>query len=167
MNKNIKNKMYLLLIRLVLAFAVCGILAVEVYPDAVDDEAAILQLITKYAGAIDAADSAIAEEVWLASPEISLISPAVHLHGWEEVSGLYAFFGTGYSDRKFTTSNISIHVYGGSAWSEFNWNFKASQNSDGTLVDNNGVETQVYHRLESGRWALVHVHYSAVPEISN
>ena len=163
MGKSINYMNYHRIIGFALTMAVCGIFAAEVRSDAGDDEAALQLLISKYTEAIDTADTAIAAEVWLASPEISFISPAVHLHGWEEVSGVYAFFGAGYSDRRLTTSNVSIHVYGDSAWSEFNWDFHARQVSDGTTVDNSGVETQIYRRLETGRWVLVHVHYSAIP----
>jgi calcium/calmodulin dependent protein kinase II association protein len=39
------------------------------------------------------------------------------------------------------------------------WIFRATMRKDGSAVTTHGIETQVYRR-ESGKWRLVHVHYS-------
>jgi ketosteroid isomerase-like protein len=123
---------------------------------------AIRAQITKYAAALDAADVGLASQVWLNSPEVSFINPAVHSHGWEEVKGAYEFFGTAYSERKLTLRDIAVHAYGDGAWAEFYWHFDGKQRSDGAEVKTDGRESQVYRRVD-GRWALVHVHYSGMP----
>jgi ketosteroid isomerase-like protein len=123
---------------------------------------AIRAQITKYAAAFDAADVGLASQVWLTSPEISFINPAVHSHGWEEVKGVYEFFGTAFSERKLTVRDLAIHAYGDGAWAEFYWHFDAKQRSDGAEVKTDGRESQVYRKVD-GRWALVHVHYSGMP----
>lgn len=84
--------------------------------DIQDAAAAIRQQIAKYTAALDAADTVLASEVWLTSPEVSFISPAGHQHGWEEVKALYEFFGTSFSERKLTVRDVSVHVLGDSAW---------------------------------------------------
>ena len=121
------------------------------------------QQIAKYTAALDAADSGIASQVWLTSPDVSFISPAGHAHGSEEIKKVYAFFGSTFSERKLRARDISVHVHGDSAWAEFYWHFDEKQRSDGSPVQTDGRETQVYHRVDGSRWALVHVHYSGMP----
>jgi ketosteroid isomerase-like protein len=123
--------------------------------------AAIQQQIAKYTAALDAADTDLAAQVWDTTGEISFINPVVHSHGWEEIQGAYAFFRSAYSERKLTVRDVSIHMLGDAAWAEFNWHFTGRQ-SDGAVIESDGRESQVYRRT-GGRWALVHVHYSAAP----
>jgi ketosteroid isomerase-like protein len=125
---------------------------------------AIQRQIAKYTAALDAADVGLASQVWHTSPDVSFISPAGHQHGWEEVKGVYEFFGSSFSERKLTVRDVSVHVLGDAAWAEFYWQFLAKQSSDGSPVQTDGRETQVYRKV-GGRWALVHVHYSGPPNI--
>lgn len=129
------------------------------------DTEAVRQQIAKYTAALDAADTAIASRVWLTSPDISFISPAGHQHGWEEVKGVYEYFGAAFSERKLTARDVSVHVNGDAAWAEFYWHFTAKQRSDGSMVETDGRETQVYRLVDGNRWALVHAHYSGMPVI--
>ena len=48
----------------------------------------------------DAADINLASHVWQASGDVSLIHPAGHAHGWDEVKQIYSFFGATFSERK-------------------------------------------------------------------
>src|SRR5436309_2553850 len=59
---------------------------------------AIRLQIGKYTAALDTADTNLASQVWLTSPEVSFIHPAGHQHGWEEVKGFYTFFGSSFSE---------------------------------------------------------------------
>ena len=127
-------------------------------------EDAIQQQIARYTAALNAADVEIASQVWDTSPDVSFISPAGHQHGWEEVKPVYAFFGASFSERKLTVRDVSVHVLGDAAWAEFYWNFAAKQTSDGSPYQSEGRETQVYRKVD-GRWALVHVHYSGLPNM--
>lgn len=128
------------------------------------DVASIKQLIANYAAAADAADVNLAAQVWDRSPEVSFIHPLGRARGWEEVKGFYTdILGGMFSDRKLTPRDIQVHVYGDSAWSEFNWHFTATQKRDGARVASDGRETQIY-RKDGGHWLLVHVHYSATPK---
>ena len=121
---------------------------------------AIRQQIAKYTAALDAADIDLASQVWRTSPEVSFIHPAGHAHGWEEVQGIYKFFGSSFDERKLTTRDISVQVNGETAWAEFYWHFAAKQKKDGSVVQTDGRETQIYEKA-GNRWQLVHVHYSS------
>jgi uncharacterized protein (TIGR02246 family) len=123
----------------------------------------IRQLIANYAAAVDAADIKLAAQVWDNSPDVSFIHPLGQAHGWDEVKGFFTdVMGGMFSERKLTPREIKVHVYGDSAWSEFNWHFTATQKKDGAKVQSDGRETQIY-RKNGNRWALVHVHYSEMP----
>jgi ketosteroid isomerase-like protein len=121
---------------------------------------AIRQQVAKYTAALDAADVNLASQVWRTSPEISLIHPAGYAHGWEEVKGLYQFFGSSFSERKLTARDVSVHVNGDTAWAEFYWHFVGKQAKDGSGVESDGRSTQIYNRA-ADRWELVHEHYSS------
>jgi ketosteroid isomerase-like protein len=120
---------------------------------------AIRQQIAKYTAALDGADIDLASQVWLTSPEISFIHPGGHARGWEEVKGIYKFFGSAFSERKLTVRDIAVRVNGDSAWAEFYWRFVAKHSNDGSAVQTDGRETQIYKKT-GNRWRLVHVHYS-------
>ena len=120
---------------------------------------AIRQQIARYTAALDAADIDLASQVWRTSTEVSFIHPAGHARGWEEVKEIYKFFGSSFSERKLTVRDVSVHVHGDTAWAEFYWHFVAKRRNDGSVVETDGRETQIY--IKSGnRWQLVHVHYS-------
>ena len=131
------------------------------------DVDAIKDLIAKYAAAVkvDPVDLDLASQVWAHSPEVSFIHPLGHEHGWEEIkrnfyqNTMEALF----SERKLTTHDMSVHVYGDSAWAEFYWHFAARSRKGGAAVQTNGRETQIYHKIGPNRWVLVHVHYSGMP----
>ena len=124
----------------------------------------IKQLIAKYAAAADGADVNLASQVWDNSPDVSFINPVGHEHGWEEVKNFYRnIMGAPFSERKLTVRDITLHVYGDSAWAEFYWHFEAKLRSNGSTVVTDGRETQIYRKVDPGRWVLVHVHYSGMP----
>ena len=122
-------------------------------------EVAIQQQIGKYKAALDAASVELASQVWDTSPDVSFIYPGGHQHGWEEIKGVYTFFGSTFTDRRLTTRDVSVHVLGDAAWAEFYWHFTAKVSSSGTPMESDGRETQVY-RKNGDRWMLMHVHYS-------
>jgi ketosteroid isomerase-like protein len=70
--------------------------------------------------------------------------------------------GETFSERKLSVHDLSIHVFGDSAWAEFHWDFAAKFRKDGSPLTTHGRETQLYHKIQ-GRWRLVHVHYSGMP----
>ena len=128
---------------------------------------AIKALIAKYAAAVNVepVDIDLASQVWSNSPDVTFIHPLGHEHGWDEVkrnfyqNTMEALF----SERKLTTHDINVHVYGDSAWAEFYWHFIAKLRKGGSTVEANGRETQIYRKIDPNRWVLVHVHYSGMP----
>lgn len=149
------------------AFSLCAAVALTVScgssrnkaDDAKAATDAIRQQIAKYTAALDTADINLASQVWRTSEEVSFIHPAGHAHGWEEVKEIYKFFGSAFSERKLTVRDVSVHVKGDTAWVEFYWHFVAKKSDDGSLVQTDGRETQIYDKT-GNRWELVHVHYS-------
>lgn len=146
-----------------LCFAIALTLSCAASGDKADDakaaKDAIRQQIAKYTAALDAADIDLASQVWRTSAEVSFIYPAGHAHGWEEVKEIYKFFGSSFSERKLTVRDVSVRVNGETAWAEFYWHFVAKQSKDGSAVQTDGRETQIYEKA-GNRWQLVHVHYS-------
>ncbi len=128
------------------------------------DLQAIQGLIDKYATSIDAADTALAAQIWSQSADVSFIHPRGHEHGFDQVKQNFYVrtMGDMFSERKLSIKDVAIHVYGDAAWAEFNWDFVARLRTNGTPLNTRGRETQVYRR-EQGGWRLVHVHYSGMP----
>jgi Xaa-Pro aminopeptidase len=133
-------------------------------PSASADADAIRGLIAKYATSVDAADTALAAQVWSNSPDVSFINPVGHEHGFEQIKkDVYThLMGETFSERKLSVHDVSLHIYGDAAWAEFYWDFAAKFRKDGAPVESHGWETQIYRKQSDG-WRLVHVHYSAAP----
>jgi Xaa-Pro aminopeptidase len=128
------------------------------------ESAAVKSLIAKYAKSIDDADIALAAEVWLDSPYVSFIHPLGHEHGFEQIKqNVYKhLMGETFSERKLSVHDVTVHLYGDAAQSEFYWDFVAKFRKDGAPITTHGRETQLYQKIQ-GRWRLVHVHYSGMP----
>jgi ketosteroid isomerase-like protein len=128
------------------------------------DEGEIRQKIAKYAKAADEADTTLASQVWLDSPDVSFIHPLGHERGFQQIEqNIYKhLMGDTFSERKLSIHDISMYVYGDAAWAEFYWDFAAKFRKDGSPVSTHGMETQIYRRTADG-WRLVHVHYSSMP----
>ncbi|MEP7364531.1 MAG: DUF4440 domain-containing protein [Acidobacteriota bacterium] len=134
-------------------------------PDPKADERDLRFLIAQYAASIDNADTDLAAEIWHTFPSASFIHPMGYEHGWSDISyNIYRkLMREQFSERKLTTRDLILHLNGDSAWSEFNWNFRAKLKSTGAVIETNGRETQIYQRDPMRRWRLHHVHYSAMP----
>ena len=129
--------------------------------DLSSDVSEIKDQIAKYAKSIDELDLRLAAQVWEDSPEVSFIHPLGHDHGFEQIKAdIYEkIMGGLFSERRLSPHDIVVHLYGDSAVAEFYWDFTAKMKKDGSTVNTQGRETQVYER-ENGVWRLVHVHYS-------
>jgi ketosteroid isomerase-like protein len=128
------------------------------------DIAEIQSLLAQYAQAVDTAEVELVRQIWSNLPEVSFIHPRGHEHGLDQVADhvFRQLMGETFSERKIGIKDVSIHVYGDTAWSEFYWDFAAKLRKGGAPVATKGRETQIY-RKEQGRWRLVHVHYSGMP----
>jgi ketosteroid isomerase-like protein len=122
------------------------------------------RLVMTYARSIDSADTNLAEQIFSSAPDVSFIHPRGEERGRAQIQAVVYrdLMGGLFSERKLTPKAISVHVYGDTAWSEFNWDFVAKLKKDGSAFRSRGRETQVYRR-EGGRWRIMHVHYSGAP----
>src|SRR5271163_384016 len=125
------------------------------------DVSAIHHLIDQYAKAVDTVDLNLLSQIWSHSPEVSFIYPLGEERGFDAIEQhvFQSVMGGMFTARDLEPQDVAIHVNGNGAWSEFRWVFHATMRKDGSAVTTHGVETQVYRR-ESGKWRLVHVHYS-------
>jgi ketosteroid isomerase-like protein len=125
------------------------------------DVEAIHHLVDQYAKAVDTVDLNLLSQIWSHSPEVSFIYPLGEEHGFDAIETQVFQNGMGgmFSARDLQTHSVAVHVRGNEAWSEFHWVFHATTRKDGSAVVTRGVETQIY-RKETGKWRLVHVHYS-------
>lgn len=125
---------------------------------------AVKDLIAQYAESVDKADTTLAIQIWLDSTDDSFIHPRGHEHGRDQIiKNFYGeTMGANFSERKLIPRDISVHVHGDTAWSEFYWDFQAKLKKDGTPITTHGRESQIYYK-EHGEWRLVHVHYSGMP----
>lgn len=74
--------------------------------------------------------------------------------------------GAPFSQRKLTVHDVNVHLMGDTAWAEFYWHFTATLRSNGSIVNADGRETQIYRKAAGHKWELVHVHYSGPPVTS-
>ncbi len=125
------------------------------------DTEAIRNLIGQYAKVVDTVDLNLLSQIWSHSPEVSFIYPLGEEHGFDAIEKhvFQNVMGGMFSARDLVPRALEIHMSGDAGWSEFHWTFRATTRKDGSSVTTHGVETQVYRR-ESGKWRLVHVHYS-------
>jgi Xaa-Pro aminopeptidase len=130
--------------------------------DSTQDADAIRALVSKYAQSVTAADSGLGAQVWADDPDVSFINPVLNLHGWPQIKTVVyeQIMGSMLSERTLTPGQLSIHIYGDSAWVEFPWHFEATQRKDNSHVVTEGLETQIYRKLPNRGWALLHVHYT-------
>ena len=124
----------------------------------------IKSVIAKYAKSVDAADTNMASQVWLDSPQASFIHPLGHEHGFEEIKqNVYKrLMGETFSERKLSVHDVAVQMLGDAAVAEFYWDFSAKFRKDGSPITTHGRETQVYRKTPDG-WRLVHAHYSGMP----
>jgi ketosteroid isomerase-like protein len=134
--------------------------------DQAEATAEIKGMIAKYAEAVnrEPVDLDLAGQVWSQSPDVSFIFPLGEEHGWAEIKQKFYqdIMEARFSERTLTPRDIQVHAYGDSAWAEFSWRFVARSRKDGSRVETSGRETQIYRKIGPHRWALVHVHYSAM-----
>jgi uncharacterized protein DUF4440 len=130
-------------------------------------EAEIRHQVENYMRSINDADISLGATVWSPTPDATFIEPQGHERGWDQIASVVydKLMSQTFSKRTLkNVSDVSIHLYGGAAVVEFDWDFAAILRSDGkTLIHTTGRESQVYVNLPGKGWRLVHVHYSGPP----
>jgi len=151
-------------ITLVAAVAVSWLLpACTRAPDIDQDKRSVQQVLEKYLQSVKTADVKLASEVWLQSPDISVVTPFGRSQGWDNVrDNLYVnFLQKSFAERSLQPSNLTIHVAGNAAWAVFDWTFTAKL-ANGQPFTSKGWESHGYQRT-NGVWRIVHLHYSVPP----
>ena len=133
-------------------------------PDPSQDRADIERLFKTYVQSIDAADVALASNVWLQSPEVLVVTPFGRYNGWDGVKEIYAKTQKNFSDRNLQASNVSIVVAGDAAWLVYDFVFTAKL-ANGQPSTAKGWESHGYQRTANG-WRIAHLHYSVPPPSS-
>ena len=130
-------------------------------PEPGQERTAIEQVFEKYLQSLEAADVALASEVWLQSPDVQIVTPSGRFKGWDGVKEIYAGMQKAFSTRDVETSNVSIVVAGDAAWLVFDFVFTAKP-ADGKEITTRGWESHGYQRTANG-WRIAHLHYSLSP----
>jgi ketosteroid isomerase-like protein len=130
-------------------------------PEPGRDRADIEQVFNKYLQSLNAADVALASQVWLQSPDVLVVTPAGRFEGWDGVKDMYAGMQKRFSERNVQVSNVSIVVAGDAAWLVFDFVFTAIL-ADGKSLTSKGWESHGYQRTTNG-WRIAHLHYSVPP----
>ena len=133
-------------------------------PDPGQDRADVEQVFNKYLRSLDAADVALASEVWLQSPDVLVVTPLGRFKGWDGVQEIYAKTLEEYPERNVQAGNISIVVAGDAAWLVYDFIFSAKL-ADGKPFMAKGWESHGYLRTADG-WRIAHLHYSVPPQSS-
>jgi ketosteroid isomerase-like protein len=131
--------------------------------DVDQEKKSVQQVFEKYLESVRTADLALASQIWLQSPDISVVTPLGRFKGWDSVrDGLYInFLQKAFAKRSLRADNLAITVSGNTAWAVFDWTFAATL-INGQPFSSKGWESHVYQRID-GRWVIVHLHYSGEP----
>ena len=74
------------------------------------DRAEVERVFHKYLQSLEAADVALASQVWLQSPDVLVVTPIGRFQGWDGVKEIWARTQKEFSERKVQASNVSIVV---------------------------------------------------------
>ena len=131
-------------------------------PDTSQDRADVEQVFNKYLQSINAADVALASQVWLQSPDVLVVTPSGRFKGWDSVQkDIYPMMQKEFADRNVQASNVSIVVAGDAAWVVYDFVYTAKR-ADGQPFTSKGWESHGYQRTANG-WRIAHLHYSVPP----
>jgi uncharacterized protein (TIGR02246 family) len=133
--------------------------------DARQDENAVREVFERYIKSVNAADLALASDIWMQSPDIVAVTPFGRFQGWDRVRDevYIKFLQQSLTERDLQPSDVSIHVIGDSAWLAFDWAF-AGKLASGQAMTSKGWESHVYQRTDRG-WRIAHMHYSVPPPL--
>lgn len=122
------------------------------------DRSDVEHVFQRYLRALEAADVALAAEVWLQSPDVQVVTPSGRFRGWEGVREIWTKSRNMFSERKVQASNVEIVVADAAAWLVFDFVFTATP-TDRKPLRLTGWESHGYQRTPDG-WRIAHLHYS-------
>ena len=129
--------------------------------DTSQDRADVEQVFNKYLESLNAADVALASQVWLQNPDVQVVTPFGRFKGWDGVKDIYVRTQKEFPERHLQASNVSIVVAGDAAWLVYDFAF-AAKRADGLPFTSKGWESHGYQRTANG-WRIAQLHYSVPP----
>lgn len=139
-------------------------IAKSLYPnEKVDAEKeAVRARVQDYFNVVSNLDTEVAKGLWAAG-DVSIITPRNQFFGAESIMNdfLLKTFST-MKYRKLHSLSEVINIYGTSANVQLYWVFD-TVDAKGNKHQGRGRETLLFEKID-GKWMLVHVHYSRMPQ---
>lgn len=128
-----------------------------------NEKVKVEKVIDQYIETINQCDTALVNQIWSHEDYVSFISPSGRYSGYSEIRDklVVGIFGKNFTDKNLQKKDLTIHIHGNSAWSEFTWTFDAMR-KNGKPHHAKGRETQLFEKDKNGKWKLVHIHYSSI-----
>ncbi len=128
-------------------------------------EAAVVHQIDRYVASINTGDVEAAKMLWKDSGDITFINTAGIHQGWSAINrAVHTFFRDKFTKRDLRLIAVpAVQIFGNVAIAEFTWDFDGIMTNGSELHTRGGRESQVYVRIGTRDWRLVHAHYSLQP----
>lgn len=151
-----------------IALLFVGVLAFTALPKlaaiaAVDDEAAVRNVLMKSALSFEKNDVAMATKVWANDESLTVFESGHANYGWADYRDHHLMPEMAeMKNTKYALADIKVHLAGNTAWATFKYAISADVPDKGKTrhVEGSGLGTAVLEQ-RSGRWQIVHWHSSA------
>jgi ketosteroid isomerase-like protein len=151
-----------------IAVAFVGVLAFTALPKlaaiaAVDDEAAVRDVLMKSALSFEKNDAVMATKVWANDESLTVFESGHANYGWADYRDNHLMPEMAeMKNTKYALADIKVHLAGKTAWATFKYTISADVPDKGKTrhVEGSGLGTAVLEQ-RSGRWQIVHWHSSA------
>lgn len=117
------------------------------------DEKAVREVVLKNAEAFEKGDLALMDKIWADDDKVTVIEAGNFDYGWRNFRDKH--LGPELKvmqNRKFTASDIRVHVNGKLAWATFAYKIEADFN--GRHIDAEGAGAMVMEKIK-GEWRIV------------
>lgn len=117
------------------------------------DEKAVREIVLKNAEAFEKGDLALMDKIWADDEKVTVIEAGNFDYGWRNFRDKH--LGPelkAMQNRKFTASDIRVHVKDKTAWATFAYKIEADFN--GRHIDADGAGAMVMEKIK-GEWRIV------------
>lgn len=128
-----------------------------------NDELEVVAANERFYAALEDADLAIMEDIWLAADWVMCVHPGWEpIAGWEGVRDSWRRIFENTSGMSVTPSDLRLHITGDLAWVSCTENLVVFLESSPTPVTAATTATNLFQRID-GRWLMIHHHASSMP----
>lgn len=128
-----------------------------------DDEMKVAATNERFYAALEDADLAEMEDVWLAADWVMCVHPGWEpIAGWEGVRESWRRIFENSTGMRVTPSDLRMHILGDMAWVSCTENLVLFLENSPAPVTAATTATNLFNRVD-GRWRLVHHHASPMP----